>query len=192
MIKIDEHVRLKPYNTFGIDATARYFCQITNEDQFKSLLQTDLYRNEKVLILGGGSNILFTRDFDGLVIKTDIKGIHIVHESDGIVNIKAMSGEMWHKLVIHCVNHQWGGIQNLSLIPGTVGAAPIQNIGAYGVEVKEVVKEEVPVLENTPEAKEVIEVKEKEQKKEEKQRKHRLWFSIRQRRMKNQPPAEKQ
>ncbi len=141
MIKIDEHVRLKHYNTFGIDATARYFCQITNEDQFKSLLQTDLYRNEKVLILGGGSNILFTRDFDGLVIKTDIKGIHIVHESDGIVNIKAMSGEMWHELVIHCVNHQWGGIQNLSLIPGTVGAAPIQNIGAYGVEVKEVVKE---------------------------------------------------
>jgi UDP-N-acetylmuramate dehydrogenase len=141
MIKIDEHVGLKSYNTFGIDATARYFCQITSEDQFKSLLQTDLYKNEKVLILGGGSNILFTKDFDGLVVKTDIKGIHIVDENDETVSIKAMSGEIWHELVVHCVNHQWGGIQNLSLIPGTTGAAPIQNIGAYGVEVKEVVKE---------------------------------------------------
>jgi UDP-N-acetylmuramate dehydrogenase len=141
MIKIEEHVGLKPYNTFGINATAHYFCQINSEDQFKSLLQTDLYKNEKVLILGGGSNILFTKDFEGLVVKTDIKGIHIVDENDDTVTIKAMSGEIWHELVVHCVNQQWGGIQNLSLIPGTVGAAPIQNIGAYGVEVKEVVKE---------------------------------------------------
>ncbi len=141
LIKIDEHVGLKSYNTFGIDATARYFCQITSQDQLKSLLQTDLYKNEKVLVLGGGSNILFTKDFDGLVVKTDIKGIHLVDENDETVSIKAMSGEIWHELVVHCVNHQWGGIQNLSLIPGTAGAAPIQNIGAYGVEVKEVVKE---------------------------------------------------
>jgi len=141
MIKIEENVGLKSYNTFGIDATARYFCKITREDQFKSLLQTDLYKNEKVLILGGGSNILFTKNFEGLVVKTDIKGIHLVDETDEIVNIKAMSGENWHELVVHCVNHQWGGIQNLSLIPGSVGAAPIQNIGAYGVEIKEVVKE---------------------------------------------------
>jgi UDP-N-acetylmuramate dehydrogenase len=141
MIRIEENVSLKSYNTFGVDATARYFCRITNEDQFKSLLQTNLYKNEKVLILGGGSNILFTKDFNGLVVKTDIKGIDVVDETDETVSIKVMSGEMWHELVVHCVNHQWGGIQNLSLIPGTVGAAPIQNIGAYGVEVKEVVKE---------------------------------------------------
>jgi UDP-N-acetylmuramate dehydrogenase len=141
MIKIEEQVSLKTYNTFGIAATARYFCRITDTDQFKSLIQTDLYKNEKVLILGGGSNLLFTRDFDGLVVKTDIKGIHLVDETDETVSIKAMSGENWHELVVHCVNHQWGGIENLSLIPGTVGAAPIQNIGAYGVEVKEVIKE---------------------------------------------------
>ena len=141
MNTIDKNVPLRTYNTFGVEATARYFCRVTDEDQFKSLLQTDVYKNEKVLILGGGSNILFTRDFDGLVIKTDIKGIHVVDETEDAVQVKAMSGEMWHELVVHCVNHQWGGIQNLSLIPGSTGAAPIQNIGAYGVELKEVIKE---------------------------------------------------
>lgn len=141
MSTIDKNVRLRAYNTFGVDSTARYFCRITDHDQFKSLLETDLYKNEKVLILGGGSNILFTRDFDGLVVKTDIKGIQVVDETEDAVHVKVMSGENWHELVVHCVNHGWGGIQNLSLIPGTMGAAPIQNIGAYGVEVKEVVKE---------------------------------------------------
>ncbi len=141
MNTIDKNVPLRAYNTFGVEATARYFCRVTDEDQFKSLLQTDVYKNEKVLILGGGSNILFTRDFDGLVIKTDFKGIQVVDETEDAVQVKAMSGEMWHELVVHCVNHQWGGIQNLSLIPGATGAAPIQNIGAYGVELKEVVKE---------------------------------------------------
>ena len=141
MNTIDKNVPLRAYNSFGVEATARYFCRVTDEDQFKSLLQTEVYKNEKVLILGGGSNILFTRDFDGLVIKTDIKGIHVVDETEDAVQVKAMSGEMWHELVVHCVNHQWGGIQNLSLIPGSTGAAPIQNIGAYGVELKEVIKE---------------------------------------------------
>ncbi len=140
-MNILKNISLRPYNTFGVEASARYFCQITEEEQFKSLLQTDLYKNEKVLILGGGSNVLFTKDFEGLVIKTSIKGIDIVQEDDEAVTIKVMSGEMWHDLVMHCVNHQWGGIENLSLIPGNVGAAPIQNIGAYGVEVKQVVKE---------------------------------------------------
>jgi len=141
MINIEEKVGLKPYNTFGVAANAKYFCRITEIDEFKSVLQTDLYKNEKVLILGGGSNVLFTKDFDGLIIKTDIKGIEVVDESDEAVTVKVMSGEIWHDLVLYCVDHQWGGIQNLSLIPGTVGAAPIQNIGAYGVEVKEVIKE---------------------------------------------------
>jgi len=141
MITIDKNVRLRAYNTFGVDATARYFCRITDHDQFKALLETDLYKNEKVLILGGGSNILFTKDFNGLVIKTEIKGIKVVDENDETVSIQVMAGENWHELVVHCVNNGWGGIQNLSLIPGTMGASPIQNIGAYGVEVKEVVKE---------------------------------------------------
>jgi UDP-N-acetylmuramate dehydrogenase len=141
MNKIQENVNLKTYNTFGINANARYFCSITDEDELSSLLQTDLFKNEKVLILGGGSNILFTRDFDGLVVKAAIKGIQVVDENDDTISIKAMSGEVWHDLVVYCVNHNWGGIQNLSLIPGTVGAAPIQNIGAYGIELKEVVRE---------------------------------------------------
>ncbi len=141
MNKIEENVNLKAYNTFGINAIARYFCSISNEDELQSLLQTDLYKNEKTLILGGGSNILFTKDYDGLVIKADLKGIQVVDESDDTISIRAMSGEIWHDFVVYCVNHNWGGIQNLSLIPGTVGAAPIQNIGAYGIELKEVVKE---------------------------------------------------
>ena len=141
MNKIEENVNLKAYNTFGINATARYFTIITDEDELRSLLQTDLFHNEKVLILGEGSNLLFTKDFDGLVIKADLKGIHIVDENDDVISVRAMSGECWHDLVVYCVNHHWGGIQNLSLIPGTVGAAPIQNIGAYGIELREVVKE---------------------------------------------------
>lgn len=145
MIEIEENIRLRPYNTFGVDASARYFCRIKNKDQFKALLQTDLYKNEKVLILGGGSNILLTQDFNGLVVKTDMKGIHVVHENDETIDIEVKSGEVWHELVIHCVDHQWGGIQNLSLIPGAVGAAPIQNIGAYGVEIREVVKEVIAI-----------------------------------------------
>jgi UDP-N-acetylmuramate dehydrogenase len=141
MNKIEENVNLKAYNTFGINATARYFCSISDEDELRSLLQHDLYKNEKVLILGGGSNILFTGDFNGLVIKVDLKGIQVVDENEDAISLKAMSGEIWHDLVVYCVNQNWGGIQNLSLIPGTVGAAPIQNIGAYGIELKEVVKE---------------------------------------------------
>jgi len=138
---INKEVSLRPYNTFGVEASARYFCSITHEDEFKSLLQTDLYKNEKTFILGGGSNVLFTKDFDGLVIKTDLKGIAIESENDEIINIQVKSGENWHAFVLHCVNSNWGGVQNLSLIPGSVGAAPIQNIGAYGVEIKEVIKE---------------------------------------------------
>ena len=140
MDNISKNISLKTYNTFGVEAITRYFCKITHEDQVRSLLETDLYKNEKVLILGSGSNMLFTKDFDGLVVKVDLQGINIVDEDDERVIIKAMSGENWHQLVVHCVNHQWGGIENLSLIPGTVGAAPIQNIGAYGVEIKEVVE----------------------------------------------------
>jgi len=138
MITIEENVSLKPYNTFGIEANARYFCTISSQEEFKELLQSQLYHNEKSLILGGGSNILFKSDFDGLVIKSSLKGIEITHETDERIVIKANAGEVWHELVIHCVQNEWGGIENLSLIPGTVGAAPIQNIGAYGVEIKDV------------------------------------------------------
>jgi len=139
-MRIQEQVDLLPYNTFKIRAKAKHFTSIHSVEEFQSLIKTPVYQQEKHLILGGGSNILFTGDFNGLVIKVDIKGVEIVSEDDTTVTIKAGAGELWHALVLHCVEHDWGGIENLSLIPGTVGAAPMQNIGAYGVEIKEVIK----------------------------------------------------
>ena len=140
MIRIEENISLRPYNTFGIEANARHLCRIRSEDQLIELIDTPIYKNEPHLILGGGSNVLFTKDYTGLVIKVDLKGIRIEKETDETIVLNVKSGEVWHELVMYCVHHGWGGIENLSLIPGTVGAAPIQNIGAYGVEIKEVIQ----------------------------------------------------
>ncbi|MBX2966385.1 MAG: UDP-N-acetylmuramate dehydrogenase [Cyclobacteriaceae bacterium] len=140
MIRIQENVQLKPFNTFGIPANARYFVSIQAVDDLFELQQADIFKNEVRLILGGGSNVLFTHDIDGLVIHNNLKGIQVSHETDETITLKVASGEVWHTFVMHCVQHNWGGIENLSLIPGTVGAAPMQNIGAYGVEVQEVIE----------------------------------------------------
>jgi UDP-N-acetylmuramate dehydrogenase len=140
MIKIEKNINLKPYNTFGIEANARYFCKISTEEELEELLSSEVYKNERHLILGGGSNILFTKDFDGLIIKVDLQGIKQQEETDDTIDLNVKSGELWHNLVLYCVQQNLGGIENLSLIPGTVGAAPIQNIGAYGIEVKEVIQ----------------------------------------------------
>lgn len=137
---IQEQVELLPYNTFKIQAKAKYFTSIHSIEEFQNLLSSPIYKQEKILILGGGSNVLLTGNFDGLVVKVDIKGIEIVSQDDTSVTVRAGAGEAWHTLVLHCVANDWGGIENLSLIPGTVGAAPMQNIGAYGVEIKEVIK----------------------------------------------------
>ena len=139
MIKIGQHKSLKQYNTFGINAKATYFTTIQSIEELQELLQLPLYQNEKHLILGGGSNVLFTNDFNGLVIKVESRGIYIVEETDETITLKVNAGEVWHDLVAYCVQHDWGGIENLSLIPGLTGAAPIQNIGAYGVEIKNVI-----------------------------------------------------
>lgn len=139
-MNIEENKNLKPYNTFGIAANARYFCSISSLAELKELQQTTIYQQSKRLILGGGSNVLFLHDFEGLIIKTELKGIKIVHENDDTVTIEVAAGEAWHAFVLHCVKNDWGGIENLSLIPGLMGAAPIQNIGAYGVEVKDVIE----------------------------------------------------
>jgi UDP-N-acetylmuramate dehydrogenase len=139
MIRIEENVSLRPYNTFGIDVRARLFCRIATEDDLKALIKSSTYQENRRLILGGGSNILFTQDFNGLVIKSELRGIAITNQTDETISITVKAGEVWHDLVMHCVEQGWGGIENLSLIPGTVGAAPIQNIGAYGIELKEVV-----------------------------------------------------
>ena len=136
---IQEQVDLYPYNTFKIHAKAKYFIAIHTVKDFQQLVKSPIYKQEKRLILGGGSNMLLTGDFHGLVIRADLKGIDIVSQTEASVTVKAGAGVRWHDLVLHSVAQDWGGIENLSLIPGTVGAAPIQNIGAYGVEVKEVI-----------------------------------------------------
>jgi len=138
---VQKDVQLKPYNTFGIEATAKYFVEVSSIEQLKEILQNPDYQPIKRLILGGGSNMLLTKDFDGLVIKMSIKGMDVVKETEENIWIKAGAGVVWHDLVMHCVNQNYAGIENLSLIPGTVGAAPMQNIGAYGIEIKEVFEE---------------------------------------------------
>lgn len=135
---IQQNVQLKPYNTFGLEATARYFVEVSSVEELKKILQNTDYQHLPKLILGGGSNMLLTKDFEGLVIKINIGGIEKVSEDAEQVILKVGAGVVWHQFVMHCVEQNLGGVENLSLIPGTVGAAPMQNIGAYGVEIKEV------------------------------------------------------
>ncbi len=142
-MQIQENISLKPYNTFGIDAKARYFATFKDSDELEELLApgSPLVTRHSTLstfILGGGSNILFTKDYNGFVLKNEITGIKVLHEEPEYVYVKAGGGENWHSFVMHCINHHWGGVENLSLIPGSVGASPIQNIGAYGVELSSV------------------------------------------------------
>jgi UDP-N-acetylmuramate dehydrogenase len=136
-MQIQENISLKPFNTFGIDARARQFAPFSNTDELEELLAPDRYR-DPTLILGGGSNILLTKNFDGLVLKNEIKGITLLHEEEEHVYVKAGAGENWHEFVLYCLQRNWAGVENLSLIPGNVGASPMQNIGAYGVELAEV------------------------------------------------------
>lgn len=140
MIVFKENVDLQPFNTFRLKAIARYFTTVHSIEEFQELILSDIYKNNNHLILGGGSNILLTKNFDGLVIKVSLKGIEVEVETPETVTIRSGAGENWHELVMYCVEHDWGGIENLSLIPGTVGAAPMQNIGAYGVEIKDVIQ----------------------------------------------------
>lgn len=137
-LPIQQNISLKKFNTFGIDVQCDYFVEINTTDQLKTLLRDSFFARMPILILGGGSNILFTKDFHGLVIKNAIKGIEVIQEDENHVWLKSGAGEVWHELVMYAVDHQWGGIENLALIPGLVGAAPIQNIGAYGVELESV------------------------------------------------------
>ncbi|PTX19993.1 UDP-N-acetylmuramate dehydrogenase [Pontibacter mucosus] len=132
---------LKPYNTFGIDVKAKLFARFDTVAELQELLQMPELRQEPKLILGGGSNLLFTKDFDGLVLQNGIKGVEKIAEDEEHVYLKAGAGEVWHEFVLYTLSQNLGGLENLSLIPGTVGAAPLQNIGAYGVELKDVFQE---------------------------------------------------
>jgi len=138
---VKNNISLKPYNTFGIDLKAKYFSEITSVPNLKEAVDFARDKQIPLLILGGGSNVLFTADFNGIVIKNSIPGRKIVKETDSYLLLNVKGGEDWPALVDYCVANGWGGIENLSLIPGTVGAAPVQNIGAYGTEVKDVVVE---------------------------------------------------
>ena len=133
---MQQNVNLLPFNTFGIQAFAKYFTTVTSIEEANAIFTSDLFKKEKHFILGGGSNLLLTKNFDGLVIKVEIKGKEVVHEDESTISLRVGSGENWHAFVMHCVARNLGGVENLSLIPGTVGAAPMQNIGAYGVEIK--------------------------------------------------------
>ncbi len=137
-MEIKKNISLKPYNTFGIDVSASSFIEVDSVEDLKSILQDN---SQPLLILGGGSNLLFTKDFDGLAIKNNLKGIEIVAEYENEVHIKVGAGEVWHQFVLFCIAKGYAGIENMSLIPGNVGASPMQNIGAYGVEVKDVIIE---------------------------------------------------
>lgn len=141
MIDLKENISLKPYNTFGIDAYAKSFTSFSSVEELKELLNSNIITQHPFLFLGGGSNILLTKNFDGVILKNEIKGIEIVKENEDHVYIKVGAGENWHSFVMFCVNNNYAGIENLSLIPGNVGASPMQNIGAYGVEIKDVFQE---------------------------------------------------
>ncbi|MCA0133005.1 UDP-N-acetylmuramate dehydrogenase [Winogradskyella alexanderae] len=135
-MEVKQNVSLKPFNTFGIDVTAKSYIDITDVKQLSVYLKEN--SSKELFILGGGSNMLLTKDIEDPVLHINIKGIDIVEENKNSVKVKAMAGENWHDFVLWSLNKNFGGIENLSLIPGNIGTAPIQNIGAYGVELKDV------------------------------------------------------
>ena len=132
------NVNLKPYNSFGFDAVAKHFAEINEIQELESLIRSDVFKHEKYLILSGGNNVLFRDDFfDGVVVYINSKGIEILHEDGNEVVVRAQAGEDWPDFVRFCVGKGWHGVENLAHIPGKVGAAPVQNIGAYGMELKD-------------------------------------------------------
>ncbi len=135
-IKLD--ASLKAYNTFGLNVTAKYLAEVHSTDEIKQVLNSPEAKDIAIIPLGGGSNVLLTKNLDALVVLNKIEGITLEKEDDEYYYVTAGSGVGWHEFVLHCIHKGWGGVENLSLIPGSVGAAPMQNIGAYGVELKDV------------------------------------------------------
>lgn len=135
---IEQNISLKPYNTFGLDVQAKLMARVNSISALQEVLSDAKLKSEERFILGGGSNILLTRNVDGLVIKNEIDGIEVIEEAPDHFLVRSGAGVVWHQLVMHCIQNGYAGIENLSLIPGNVGAAPMQNIGAYGVELKDV------------------------------------------------------
>jgi UDP-N-acetylmuramate dehydrogenase len=134
-MEIQSNFSLKNYNTFGIEAKAKQFVAVHSVDELKTVLRE--HKNEKKFILGGGSNMLLTKDIDALVIHIDLKGKKIIKEDDDSVWVESQAGETWHDFVLYTIENNFGGLENMSLIPGNVGTTPVQNIGAYGTEIKD-------------------------------------------------------
>lgn len=139
-MKLEQNISLKAYNTFGIDAKAKHFLTLRSTQEALDFFKTEAKDHPNILILGGGSNILLRDDYEGLVVQNQILGIELLKEDGEHVWLKVGAGENWHQFVLYCINRNYAGIENLSLIPGNVGASPMQNIGAYGVEVKSVIQ----------------------------------------------------
>lgn len=135
---MQENFSLKPFNTFGVEAKAKYFIEVNSVDELIKTLKLSHTQTLPLLFLGGGSNLLFTQDFDGLAIKLNLKGISEEALNENEVLVTAKAGENWHEFVLFCLNKNYGGLENLSLIPGNVGTSPMQNIGAYGTEIKDI------------------------------------------------------
>jgi len=135
---MQENFSLQPYNTFGVEAKARYFTEVNTIDELKEALIFSETQSLQLLFLGGGSNILLTKDFDGLAIRLNLKGITEENVNENEVLVTAKAGENWHEFVMYCLQKNFGGLENLSLIPGNVGTSPMQNIGAYGTEIKDI------------------------------------------------------
>lgn len=134
-MQIHNNFSLKKYNTFGIEAKAKQFVAVHNLEDLKSILEN--HTADKKFILGGGSNMLLTQDIDALVIHVDLKGKKIIKEDDDFVWVESQAGEVWHEFVLYTIDNNFGGLENMSLIPGNVGTTPVQNIGAYGTEIKD-------------------------------------------------------
>lgn len=141
MVQIRENVSLKHLNTFGIEALAKYYAEINSIGDLEELIRNKTFIDSEKLIIGGGSNMLFTKDIDGFVLKNNLKGIEVIREDGECVEVCSAAGEVWHDFVMWCIDKNYAGLENLSLIPGCVGASPMQNIGAYGVEIKDVFSE---------------------------------------------------
>lgn len=136
-MQLQRHADLSSFNTFGLSAKAEFLARFSSAEQLRSVLAMPELQGWPRMILGGGSNVLFTQDFKGAVLLNEINGIEVLREDEQHVYVRAGAGESWHSFVLHCVEQNWGGVENLSFIPGKVGAAPMQNIGAYGVETKD-------------------------------------------------------
>ena len=136
-LELKEHVELAAYTTFGISAKARWFVEVTHLEELRASLDWATLHQQEILVLGGGSNMLLHDDFDGLVIWVAMRGVEVLEDDGRHVTVAVGAGEVWHEFVLHALDNGWGGLENLSLIPGSVGASPMQNIGAYGVEIKD-------------------------------------------------------